>query len=488
MDRVDLAVIGGGITGVGIARLAARNGLSVALFERADLASGASSATSHMLHGGLRYLEHGQFALVRESLAERTAVSRMAPGLARPRRFLMPFYRGDRRPGWMVRTGLWLYDSLAGGRGLEPHQSFGAAAALALEPDLEPEGLLGGAIYGDVVMDDARITVSVAMDAAAHGAAIHSHTEVTGARPGAEGGIELIVRDALEGGERSALARYVVIACGAWSDSVRTRLLRALEPGRPDPARLLRPTRGVHLVFPALTRGHGITAFAPRDGRVVFVVPFGEWSIVGTTETEVVSSESPDAWSPSLEEVRYLREALARLLPSQARRPALALMAGVRPLAASDGTLAAASREHRVTEDGDLFTIVGGKYTGFRPMAHDIVARVMARLHRSARIDDPATPLPPWLAAEAGAEALAAFAVERAFARRLEDVVRRRSLLWLAPDGGRIAAPLLAEALGRRLGWDATRTREELRAFHARLDDDERLLHEAYEDHAPRPA
>jgi glycerol-3-phosphate dehydrogenase len=434
-----------------------------------------------MLHGGIRYLEHGQFGLVRESLAERGALAHMAPSLARSRRFLVPFRRGDRRPGWMVRLGLGLYDALAGRANPEPHAALDARGVRAIEPDLAADGLTGGALYSDVVMDDARLAVAVAMDAAAHGASIHTHTEVTGARPLESGGVELRVRDAVEGGERPVAARIVVNATGAWADAVRARMLAALTPGRPDPAPLLRPTRGVHLYFPALTRGHGITSFGP-DGRVVFVVPFGDVSIVGTTEVEVAAGDAPEAWRASAEEVRYLRGVVARLLPASAAMPALAITAGLRPLVTSDGGVNAATREHRIAEDGDLLTIGGGKYTGFRVMARDLMGTIWDRLARPrGGWRDSTDPLPAWPVALDGPDALAGFAVERAFARRLDDVIRRRTMLWLEPDGGRIAAPVLAEALARRLGWSAERTRDERHAFYARLDEDERLMRDLAE-------
>ncbi len=179
---VDLLVVGGGITGLGVARLAARQGLSVALIERGDLASGTSSASSHMLHGGLRYLEHGRLALVRESLAERAALAHMAPALAHPRRFVVPVYRGARLPLWKLRAGLALYDLLAGHQGLAPHAAARPRELLALEPGLAPDGLTGAGLYSDVVMDDGRLAVLVARDAAMHGAALHTYTEFTAAR------------------------------------------------------------------------------------------------------------------------------------------------------------------------------------------------------------------------------------------------------------------------------------------------------------------
>jgi len=154
---VDLAVIGGGITGAGVARLAARRGLTVALVERRDLMSGASSVSSHMLHGGLRYLEQARIGLVREALRERSAVSRMAPSLARPVRFVVPLYRGDRVEPWKLRIGLTGYDLLAGRDSLAPHAMTRASDTLSLEPDLAPAGLRGAGLYTDVVMDDAQL-------------------------------------------------------------------------------------------------------------------------------------------------------------------------------------------------------------------------------------------------------------------------------------------------------------------------------------------
>ena len=477
VDSVDLAVIGGGITGLGVARLAARHGLSVALFERGDLAAGASSASSHMLHGGLRYLEHGHFALVRESLAERGDLLRMAPALARPARFVVPFYRGDRRPPWMMRLGLAFYDALAGRRNLAPHSAVRPAEALALEPGLAREDLRGAGLYTDVVMDDARLAIAVALDAAARGAKLHTWTEVTAARPAGDGGLEVIARDRLDGTERRVVARVLVNAAGAWADAVRTRLKRALEPGSADPPALLRPTRGVHLVYPALTRGHGITAFAPSDGRVFFVVPFGAHSLVGTTETEVASGADDSAWRTSAEEVRYLRAALRRVLPGPSGQAPLAVFAGVRPLLASSGDIDAAPREHLVLEEGALLTVVGGKYTGFRIMARDVVRRLLPRFGRTAdALTDPVEVLPALPPDGTEPARLAGWAAKDGFARTLEDVIRRRSLLWLTPDRGRVAAPVVAAALAEALGWDATRTSAALQEFHARLEDEERML------------
>jgi len=476
--HVELAVIGGGITGLGVARLAARNGIGVVVMDRGDLASGASSSTSHMLHGGLRYLEHGHFSLVREALAERAALRHMAPDLARPTRFVIPFYARGRRPPWMVRAGLVLYDALAGSANLSRHQMVSARDALALEPDLEPRGLRGAALYSDAVMDDARLAVAVARDAARHGAAVHTYTRMIGARPARDGAVELIARDAIDGTERRWVARAVINAAGPWADEVRTAFTRALRPGTPDPPRLLRPTRGTHLVYPALTRAHGLLLFARTDGRVFFLVPFAGHTLVGTTEVETVSPPSPDDARPSLEEIAYLRDELARILPRPAGQPVLALTAGLRPLLGGSGDLRSASREHQVVEDGPLLTVVGGKYTTFRIMARDALERVKPKLGRAAQhIEDSADPLPrPFDLAAASVEALAESAVTEGFARRVEDVVRRRSTLWLTPDRGRVAASTVATVLARHFQWTPERVREELGAYHADLERERALL------------
>jgi len=482
MDELDLLVIGGGITGAGVARLAARNGFRVALLDRGDLMSGTSSVSSHMLHGGLRYLEHLRLGLVGESLGERAAVSRMAPALVQPRRFLVPLYRGGRLAPWKLRLGLQLYDWLAGRRGLAPHAMLRPREALALEPDLAPEGLLGAGLYSDVVMDDGRIGIAVARDAADHGAAIHTYTEVTGARPGGAT-LEVLARDRLGGGERSFHTRTLVVAAGPWADAVRAMLTRSLTPGAPEPPALLRPSRGVHLVYPALTRSHALLLTARADGRVFFVVPFSDRALVGTTEVEVSSPPPADAWRASPEEVRYLRAELRRALPGVAGTAPLAVFAGVRPLVASQAEVGRASREHHVLEQHPIYTVIGGKYTTFRVMARDALAPIARRLRRGDdRLADPEAPLPMPLGAGRAPDAIAEHAVAREFARRLEDVLRRRSALWLAPDRGRVAATVVARVMGEKLGWSEERRREEIQAYESALFEEDALLDRARED------
>jgi glycerol-3-phosphate dehydrogenase len=481
--RLDLVVVGGGITGLGVARLAARNGYTCALVERGDLSAGASSASSHMLHGGLRYLAHGRFALVREALEERVAVSRMAPALAKPARFLVPLYRGDRVPPWKLRAGLMLYDRLAGRAAFSAHAMARPAEAERLEPGLEIEGLRAAGLYTDVVMDDARLAIAVAEDAAAHGAAIHTYREVVGARPLEGGGVELEAADRLDGGGVQTLqARVVVNATGPWTDETRTRLFRSLRPGAPDPTPLLRPSRGIHLVYPRLTERHGLLVVAREDGRAFFLVPFGAHALVGTTEVEVTSPPDETTLKPTVDEVRYLRRELDRVLPGTGARPPLAVMAGVRPLLRSEEGVGEASREHRVVDEDGVVTIAGGKYTTFRVMARDTLTLVARRLgHEGRALHDSTDLLPAPPPPEASLEHQVEHAVTRSFARRLEDVVRRRGHWWLESDRGRVAASRIANVMARLLGWSPERMRAEFQGYDASLWEEQTLLQRARE-------
>lgn len=467
---LDLVVLGGGVTGLAVARLAARAGWSVAVVERDDLASGASSGSSHMLHGGLRYLEHGHFALVREALAERTVVSRMAPALARPVRFMVPLVRGGRLAPWKLRAGLWLYDVLAGRDNFSARGWVPARDAVALEPGLSTEGLLGAGLYSDGVVDDARLAVAVARDAAQQGATILTRRELEVARPAPEGTGEVVLslRDR-ETRELSELrARAIVNATGAWTDATRTTLTRMLRPGAPDPRPLLRPSRGTHLVYPALTRGHGVLVTAASDGRAFFVVPFAGRSLVGTTEVEVASPPAADETAPSPDEMRYLATELARVFPRAAGTRPLTAYAGVRPLLDSGGAVGSASREHRVLVEPPVVTVAGGKYTTFRVMARHALAAVAGLLKRDlAPPAADAVPLPAPLPDDSDATAIGAQAADHEFARTLEDALRRRSTRWLDDDRGVGAAPDAAAAMARRLGWSPEREREEVERWEA---------------------
>jgi glycerol-3-phosphate dehydrogenase len=277
----------------------------------------------------------------------------------------------------------------------------------------------------------------------------------------------------------SRRARLIVNATGAWSDRTRATVLGMLQPGSSDPPRLLRPSRGTHLVYPALTQGHGLVTLA-ADGRVCFVVPFAGRSLVGTTEIETASPPSDAERRPSADEIRYLAAEIHRLVPVSAHMHPIAVYSGVRPLLSAEERVGEASREHRIVDDGALLTIVGGKYTTFRVMAQDLLKRATEKLRREvAPCDDGANPLPAPFADKESHEAFAEHAIEHEWARSLDDLIRRRSTRWLADDRGLAAARTMAPVLGRRLGWDPTREKDEIERFEAAIRDELMMLDRA---------
>ena len=381
MTAYDLVVIGGGITGAGIARDAALRGMKVGLFEKADFASGTSSKSSKLIHGGLRYLEHGEIRLVFESVSERSVQMRVAPHLVRPLPFLIPIYKGV-RPGFeIMNVGLWIYDSLALFRVPRVHKAFrGTAAALALEPQLRPSGLRGAFEYYDCATDDARLVLENALDAIALGAECHSYTEVLRFERNGARITGVAVRDRLTGKEWSVQARAVILAAGAWTDEMIRRF--ELPFTRP----LLRRTKGVHIVLPRerLPLARAITLISPVDGRVMFALPWRERSVLGTTDTDY--DGTADDVAADADDVKYLCDSGNGYFPGANLSPSdvIATWAGLRPLIApppktDDGVdESSVSREHEVfTRQDGLVIIAGGKLTTYRRMARETVGKTL---------------------------------------------------------------------------------------------------------------
>ena len=384
--RFDVVVIGGGITGAGIARDAALRGLSVALVEADDWASGTSSRSSRLVHGGVRYLEHGHLHLVFESSRERRALLALAPHLVRPLHFTWPVYRGARVPRWKLVAGLFLYDALALFRNVGNHRALGAAGVLAAEPSLRREGLVGGAQYWDAATDDARLTLATVVGAREAGAVTLNHALVEGiVRQGARAtGVRL--RDRLTGRELAIAARVVVNAAGPWSDEVR----RLDEPASTS---AVRGTKGVHILVPRERVGNraALTLVAPADGRVMFTLPAGEFAMIGTTDTQ--TDEHPADVRASRADVAYLLDAANHFFPGArlASADVTSAWAGIRPLAsggwsgrgtgAGTDAAASASREHAIaTSASGVISITGGKLTTYRAMAAEVVDAVQAAL------------------------------------------------------------------------------------------------------------
>lgn len=370
----DMIVIGGGVTGCGIARDAVLRGLSVALVEMNDFASGTSSRSSRLVHGGVRYLEHGYLHLVFEASAERRRLLRLAPHLVRPLKFTWPVYRGARVPIWKLAPGLMLYDLLALFRNVGRHRILSAGWVKREQPALRGDGLVAGATYYDAATDDTRLTLAVALDARDRGAQLFNHTRAESLIIEHERAVGVVARDVLTGASAELRGAMIVNAAGPWSDE-----LRALEGtgGRPK----VHGSKGVHIAVPKGRIGNrgALTLLSPTDGRVMFVLPSDSQTIVGTTDT--FTSETPDDVRASEEDVAYLLAAANSFFPEARleRSDVVSAWAGIRPLAASDtGDPVAASREHviSVTPAG-VTTITGGKLTTFRIMAAQVVDKAL---------------------------------------------------------------------------------------------------------------
>jgi glycerol-3-phosphate dehydrogenase len=406
----DLLVIGGGITGAAAARDAAGRGLRVALVDSGDLARGTSSRSSRLIHGGLRYLESYDFRLVFEASAERRRLLGLATHLVHPLPFVFPVFRGGPVPYRMLQAGMWLYDALSLFRNIARHKMLNRARTLAEEPELRADGLVGAALYYDAAVDDARITLANARGAHEAGAAVVPHAEVTGFLRDGAGIAGARVRDCLTPGAQpvEVRARMVLNATGPWSDAVR----RLADPGA---APRLRPTKGVHILVRRDRVGnrHGITFRSPVDGRVMFVLPWGEFAYVGTTDTDYAGS--PAEVRAEAEDVRYLLDSANSIFPKAHLTTAdvVSTWAGIRPLLApakgADGRTAASatSREHEIWRDrGGLLNIAGGKLTTYRVMARqavDAAVRALKQEHGvecgmspTAHLPLPGDPHGPW--------------------------------------------------------------------------------------------
>ena len=382
-ESVDLLVIGGGITGAGIARDAAMRGISTALVDKSDFGSGTSSVSSRLVHGGLRYLEHRHWRLVFEASHERRTLLRIAPHLVWPRSFIFPIHEGCRVNRWTLAAGLWLYDLLAAFRNVRRHQMLGKRGIRRAEPLIRERGLQGGARYYDAQCDDARLTLANVRDAHRHGAKVINYAAVERLElaDGVVRGAHIV--DLVSGEESSIRAHVVVNATGPWTDQIAGI----------DPPTTLHTTKGSHVLVPRSRVGNheAVTMISPIDGRVLFAVPWGDFTYLGTTETEM--NGSLDEVRATAEDVVYLLRTANAFFPEARLTPAdvVATWAGVRPLLKAGDDPNKASREHRIwADERGLLTIAGGKLTTYRRMAAQVADQVAARLH-----DIDGRPIPP---------------------------------------------------------------------------------------------
>jgi glycerol-3-phosphate dehydrogenase len=377
---LDAVVIGGGMAGAGVARDLAQRGASVALFEKGDFASGTSSKSSKLIHGGLRYLELGDFRLVRESLREKKALERLAPHLVRPLPFLVPVYRGSSRGLIKVRLGMWLYDLLTPGKRTDRYRVMRPVEALALEPSVRADDLRGAGYYfDDLLLYPERLCLENVLSAARHGARAFNYCQVEEFITGDRGLDGVRVRDLLSGQVQAVRARTIVNCAGPWVD--RLRVLAGVADRSP---RLLRTTKGIHCLLPRMTER--AVYLSTHDDRMVFVIPWRGFSLVGSTDTDF--DGDPDRLWATREEVTYLLDEVAKVLPDRrvAVENVVYTYAGVRPLSFEPGRPPTeVSREHRVVPegvDGRFFSVTGTKLTCFRSLAEDVGNRVMRALGR----------------------------------------------------------------------------------------------------------
>lgn len=510
----DLLIIGGGVTGAGIARQAAWLGHQTVLIERSDFAAGTSSRSTKLLHGGLRYLEQMQLGLVFESVRERMAGMRMAPHLARPLPFVFPRYRGDKPGMAKLGLGLWLYDIMAGFQLIKRHCRLSPTVLHERLPQLRTDGLCGAYEYYDAQTDDARLCLEIIIDAAALGANVLNRVELVDV---CRDGEEWVcgVRNVLDGGRSELRARHIAIATGPWLGDTA-----ALFGGGSGPA--MRPTKGVHVHVPSdkLQLDAAIVMTHPDDGRVMFAIPTETNVLLGTTDTDYAGTGAELV--VTVAEVEYLLRALAHYFPDSLITPqdVHSAYAGLRPLLGGDGNTSQISREHRVFELAqNVHAIGGGKLTTWRVMANDLLqAKGLAANRELGSYRD--RPLPGGRGIEgraqleskadsfvqshklshrtartlvytygANADAVVAgigangapvstigalelppaafeYAVTDEYALSLDDLMRRRSRLYYTEsDQGRQAAEAVAKIIAPLLGWSGEDVQRELKAY-----------------------
>jgi glycerol-3-phosphate dehydrogenase len=535
-ETFDVLVIGGGITGTGCAVDAVTRGLSVALVEQRDYASGTSSRSSKLIHGGLRYLEQYNFGLVREALAERALMLRtLAPHLVRPVPFMFPFRRRgvDR---FYIGAGVFLYDMLGllgGVRAVPRHRHLSKHRALQIAPGLREDALVGAVQYYDAQVDDARYTMMLARTAATYGTALATSARVTNLLQDGTRVVGAAVHDLEADRELTVRARHVINATGVWTDDLNKML-----GGHTNLE--VRPSKGIHIVVPRQRVRFNTGLITKTEKSVLFVIPWGTHWIIGTTDTDYRLDRAHPA--ASREDIQYVLDHVNEWVANPLTFDDIeGVYAGLRPLVSEDPTRATAalSREHSVLQPVEGLTIVaGGKYTTYRVMAKDAVDAAARKLGED--VPDTVTREVPVIGADGyralrnsrrglaersglsvavidhllgrygslitelldlirqrpelgeaipGADqylkAEAVYAVRAEGALHLEDVlVRRTRISFEAPDGGLDAAQTVAELIAGELDWDAETRAHELDTYRARVEAERAAHREATEESA----
>ena len=488
----DVLVIGGGITGAGVALDAAVRGYSVALVDRGDFAGGTSSRSTKLVHGGLRYLPQWQFGLVREALLERERLRRLAPGLVRALGFVVPLYADTKWPlgiripaalrpfaPFALRAGLWGYDALS--RTDVAHRTLRPDDAVARVPALRTEGMRTAFLFHDAQTDDVRLTHAVLAAARRSGAVTLNYAEVIGMET--PGPARAAITDRLDGGTIEVTARHVVNAAGVWAERVASL-------AGPVPFRIER-SKGTHLVLdaPALIRETALVIPETDDGRLAFAVPWRGRVILGTTDEP--STEDPDAVRATAGEARYLLDHLNRYLNVRVGKNAvLSAYTGLRPLVRrTDARSAALPRSHEVVEHpGALVSIIGGKLTTYRRMAEDTGDVLVRRDGRrtpsrtaTLPLDDTDEAIAALIAADPALShvlvpGLAVREADVVYACRAEQCVHvadfmifRSHLALLDREHGLGCVTGVAHLMARELGWTADETTSQVDEYRRRV-------------------
>jgi glycerol-3-phosphate dehydrogenase len=484
-EQFDVLVIGGGITGCGVARDAAMRGLRVALVERDDFASGTSGRSSRLVHGGIRYLEQGQLHLVHESIRERQTLLRIAPHLVQPLAFTWPIYRDARVGKLKLSAGLFLYRMMSMGRSRK-HATLTAAETLDREPNLESSGLTGGAVYSDARTDDARLTLANAIAARQLGATIANHTRVTEIISDGNKAVGAVAVAQHSGEKREIRALVIVNATGVWQNTFDI----GERPQRH------RGSKGVHIAVPRDRAGNrdALTLISPVDGRVMFCLPAGPQTIIGTTDTW--TEESPEKVHASISDVDYLLRSANAYFPHArlGSNDVVSAWAGIRPLAsAQEMNPSAVSREHSIATDGTgTIHVTGGKLTTYRSMAAEIVDLVEATLGRKkGRAQTDTVELPggdrpneiallqrdnpslskPLVEGLPYTGAHLIYGVTKEMAQTLSDLlIRRTPLAFETRDDGKSIAPDAADIVAPVLGWSEQTKSSRVREFEEDIE------------------
>jgi glycerol-3-phosphate dehydrogenase len=544
----DVLIVGGGVIGAGIARDAALRGLRVALFEQADFGGGTTSGSTRLVHGGLRYLEMLDFALVRMDLRERETLLKIAPHLVKPLEFLVPWYGRRLFMRWRLRIGMLLYDLLSYDKSLPNHRWLSRGEVAAAEPHLVSEDLQGAASYYDAQVDlPERLCLENILDARDQGACAFNHTEVVDALRGADGRVNgLRVRDVLSGEMADVRGAIVVNAAGPWFDGVASRLASsssssasrasasASASAEAPARRRVRTTKGVHVACPGVIE-RAVVLNSPLDGRLFFAIPWLGYTWVGTTDTDFEGD--PGHARANAEDVAYLMESVNRFLPELEYDQIVFSNAGVRALVMKGGTESSVSRLHAIRDEAasgvpGLISVLGGKITGYRAIAEEATDRVCRVLGVSRACETATRPLPGARPSPAGAIAatpppaavqehltalygtraaevihlasvdrsLAArltpsgldiaaqviFAVRSEQCLRLGDFMLRRTRLGFSADQGVSAAPRVAELMAAELRWTPSRIASELDAYRAAVARTQAFRHETAESQTHR--